>query len=121
MTDYSGEEAYRDVLQAFNPAVPNVGSLAREAGIRQFLDVGTGLPTRGNVHERAQTARPGARVVYVNTRAQITRFFDGLDMVAPGLVDPAGWRRPRLERESRPVLFYAGVGRKDGGAGEAVL
>ncbi len=37
-----------------------------EAGIRQFLDVGTGLPTRNNVHEVAQRAAPGARVVYVD-------------------------------------------------------
>ena len=38
--------------------------LAEEAGIRQFLDVGTGLPTQGNVHEIAQTIDPRARVVY---------------------------------------------------------
>ena len=36
--------------------------LAAEAGIRQFLDIGTGLPTQGNVHEVA----PEARVVYVD-------------------------------------------------------
>jgi S-adenosyl methyltransferase len=40
--------------------------LAAEAGIRQFLDVGTGLPTMGNVHEIAQEAAPGARVAYVD-------------------------------------------------------
>ncbi len=280
MTEYSGEAA-RDLLQSFNPAVPNVARiydfllggkdnyaadrdaaqrlldavpgaaaaardnrrflgravwfLAREAGIRQFLDIGTGLPTRGNVHEIAHAAKPGARVVYADndpvvvtharalladsstvaavagdlrdpgrlfalpdvqafidwdepiavlmvavlhfledrenpwqavdafkarmapgsylvlshvtgddtpaymarqaaevyrnasapgmarTREQIARFFDGLDMVAPGLVDPAAWRRPRLERKPRPVLFYAGAGRKHGGAGEAAL
>jgi O-methyltransferase involved in polyketide biosynthesis len=38
--------------------------LARDAGIRQFLDIGTGLPTRGNVHEIAQAVSPRARVVY---------------------------------------------------------
>ena len=38
--------------------------LAAEAGIRQFLDIGTGLPTHGNVHEIAQAADPRARVVY---------------------------------------------------------
>ena len=38
--------------------------LAEEAGIRQFLDIGTGLPTQGNVHEIAQTTDPRARVVY---------------------------------------------------------
>jgi SAM-dependent methyltransferase len=37
-----------------------------EAGIRQFLDIGTGLPTSPNVHEIAQRADPGSRVVYVD-------------------------------------------------------
>jgi trans-aconitate methyltransferase len=36
------------------------------AGIRQFLDVGTGIPTAGNTHEVAQSAAPQARVVYVD-------------------------------------------------------
>jgi len=40
--------------------------LAAEAGIRQFLDVGTGLPTTENVHEVAQRAAPSSRVVYVD-------------------------------------------------------
>jgi SAM-dependent methyltransferase len=40
--------------------------LAREAGIRQFLDIGSGIPTEQNVHEVAQEAAPGARVVYVD-------------------------------------------------------
>jgi SAM-dependent methyltransferase len=37
-----------------------------ETGIRQFLDVGTGLPTQNNVHEVAGAAAPDARVVYVD-------------------------------------------------------
>ncbi|MDP4507763.1 SAM-dependent methyltransferase [Nonomuraea turcica] len=40
--------------------------LAGEAGIRQFLDIGSGLPTQGNVHEIAQSVAPGTRVVYVD-------------------------------------------------------
>lgn len=40
--------------------------LARDVGIRQFLDMGSGLPTQNNVHEVAQTFQPGARVVYVD-------------------------------------------------------
>src|SRR5215469_6736993 len=40
--------------------------LAAEAGITQFLDLGSGLPGVGNVHEVAQAVRPGARVVYVD-------------------------------------------------------
>jgi hypothetical protein len=40
--------------------------LATEAGIRQFLDVGTGLPTANNTHEVAQRAAPESRIVYVD-------------------------------------------------------
>ena len=40
--------------------------LAAEAGVRQFLDIGTGLPTVGNVHEVAQSIAPESRVVYVD-------------------------------------------------------
>jgi S-adenosyl methyltransferase len=40
--------------------------LVREAGIRQFLDIGSGIPTEQNVHEVAQAAASGARVVYVD-------------------------------------------------------
>jgi hypothetical protein len=38
--------------------------LAEEAGVRQFLDIGTGLPTTNSVHEVAQAVAPSARVVY---------------------------------------------------------
>ncbi len=40
--------------------------LARDAGIRQFLDLGSGLPTQQNVHQVAQQFQPDARVVYVD-------------------------------------------------------
>jgi DNA-binding NarL/FixJ family response regulator len=40
--------------------------LVEEAGIRQFLDIGTGLPTTNSVHEVAQAIDPAARVVYVD-------------------------------------------------------
>ena len=40
--------------------------LAAEAGIRQFLDIGTGIPTAGNTHEVAQAIAPESRVVYVD-------------------------------------------------------
>jgi hypothetical protein len=40
--------------------------LAAEAGIRQFLDIGCGIPAVGNTHEIAQAAAPDSRVVYVD-------------------------------------------------------
>ncbi len=200
--------------------------LAGEAGIRQFIDIGTGLPTQGNVHEITQSFEPDARVLYVDNdpvvvahaqellvdnptavainrdlrcpdqilshpalralinldepvaillvavlqfirdhanpyaiverlksamapgsylvishvtadkipsatlqkleeiydrstapaaarnRADIMRFFDGLEMVEPGLIDVCGWRTEWLAPESGRTIFYAGVGRK---------
>jgi SAM-dependent methyltransferase len=43
-----------------------VGHLAAHAGIRQFLDIGTGVPTANNTHEVAQRAAPSSRVAYVD-------------------------------------------------------
>jgi trans-aconitate methyltransferase len=43
-----------------------VRTLATDYGIRQFLDIGTGLPTENNVHQIAKQAHPDARVVYVD-------------------------------------------------------
>jgi S-adenosyl methyltransferase len=43
-----------------------VTHLAAAAGIRQFLDVGTGIPSAGNTHEVAQAAAAGCRIVYVD-------------------------------------------------------
>jgi hypothetical protein len=40
--------------------------LAAEAGIRQFLDLGTGIPTLDNTHEVAQRVAPDSRIVYVD-------------------------------------------------------
>jgi trans-aconitate methyltransferase len=43
-----------------------VRTLASEYGVRQFLDIGSGLPTENNVHQVAKQAHPDARVVYVD-------------------------------------------------------
>jgi hypothetical protein len=43
-----------------------VDYLAGEAGIRQFLDIGTGIPNANNTHQVAQSAAPDSRVVYVD-------------------------------------------------------
>jgi hypothetical protein len=44
----------------------SVRFLAGEAGIRQFLDIGTGIPSANNTHEVAHAVAPGSRVVYVD-------------------------------------------------------
>ena len=57
----------RDVARADREFLRRVVTqLARDVGIRQFLDVGTGLPTAENTHEVAQRIAPEARVVYVD-------------------------------------------------------
>jgi len=70
----------RDAVAAVEAAMPEVRQLALEnraflrravrhmaaAGIRQFVDIGAGLPTAGNTHEVAQAVAPGSRVAYVD-------------------------------------------------------
>jgi hypothetical protein len=53
-------------LKARQFLIRTVRFLAGEAGIRQFLDVGTGLPTMQNTHEVAQSLAPESRTVYVD-------------------------------------------------------
>jgi hypothetical protein len=75
---FQADETAAERMIAANPAAPltaranraflgrAVRFLAKDAGIRQFLDLGTGLPTQQNVHEVAQGVAPDARVVYVD-------------------------------------------------------
>src|ERR1700687_206861 len=73
--------ADREAAKRLIQAIPDVAAIARdnrsclgrvvrnlaiEGGIRQFLDLGSGLPTQANVHELAQGVAPEARVVYVD-------------------------------------------------------
>ncbi|MDL4773065.1 MULTISPECIES: SAM-dependent methyltransferase [Thermomonosporaceae] len=71
----------RDAADRVAQAMPEIGLLALEnraflrrsvrymarQGIRQFLDIGSGLPTAGNTHEIAREITPDARVVYVDS------------------------------------------------------
>jgi S-adenosyl methyltransferase len=51
-----------------------VGYLTRTAGVRQFLDIGTGIPTANNTHEVAQAADPDARIVYVDNDPMVLAY-----------------------------------------------
>ncbi|MFL5909836.1 MAG: SAM-dependent methyltransferase [Gaiellaceae bacterium] len=85
MYDYylGGKDNYRvdrEALDRVAKAMPEIRELAQEnraflrravrfmarQGIRQFIDIGSGLPTVGNTHEIAQEVDPAARVVYVD-------------------------------------------------------
>jgi trans-aconitate methyltransferase len=64
MAAYPGLVSSVRANQAF--LARSVRYLAGEAGVRQFLDIGTGLPAAGSVHEIAQERAPASRVVYVD-------------------------------------------------------
>jgi hypothetical protein len=167
----------------------SVRYLAAEAGIRQFLDIGTGLPTASNTHEVAQSVAPASRVVYVDndplvlaharalltsspagvtaylgqarrivarlvsaiapgsfvtishaasdispeamaemikrmnehlaegnhvgrTRDVVAGFFDGLDLLEPGVVKVTQWRPESDVEAGGPTSLWGGVARK---------
>ncbi len=113
-------DADREAAARIEQAIPSVRAVARgnrafmarairqlaaESGIRQFLDIGTGIPTAPNLHQIAQEVAPDARVVYVDndpivlaharalligTREGVTRYVQA-DVTDPEgiLADPA--------------------------------
>jgi hypothetical protein len=85
-----------------------VEHLAGERGIRQFLDIGTGLPTADNTHQVAQRVAPSSRIVYVDNdplvlvhaRALLTSAPEGVtDYIQADLEDPE-----RILREAARTL-----------------
>ncbi|MFL6051745.1 MAG: SAM-dependent methyltransferase [Actinoallomurus sp.] len=155
--NFAADREAADRALAMAPELPMMAREARkfldravrflvEAGIRQFVDIGCGLPTQGSVHEVAHATAPGARIVYVDndplvvnhaealltgssraavvrggarrrnvrTRAEVEPYFDGLDLVEPGIVQVPAWRPDAGEPAVDPRSFWAiaGVGRK---------
>ncbi|MDT0268713.1 SAM-dependent methyltransferase [Streptomyces sp. DSM 44915] len=72
-----------------------VRHLAAEAGIRQFLDIGTGIPTSPNLHEIAQEVAPDARVVYMDNDPIVLSLSRGL------LTSSAAGRTAYVEADMR--------------------
>jgi SAM-dependent methyltransferase len=75
--NFAADREAAEAVRTAMPELPAVMRLNRDflgravtaaaaEGIDQFLDLGSGVPTAGNVHEVARQARPGARVVYVD-------------------------------------------------------
>jgi S-adenosyl methyltransferase len=84
--------------------------LALDVGVRQFLDIGTGLPAADNTHEVAQRAAPAARVVYVDNDPMVNLHAQVLLTSAPtGACDylQADLRDPDriLDRAARTLDF----------------
>jgi hypothetical protein len=57
----------RDAAKANRAFLGRAVRFLADSGIRQFIDIGSGIPTEGNVHEIARAVAPEARVVYVDT------------------------------------------------------
>src|SRR2546430_6987992 len=76
--NYAADREIGDVILQMFPDIAHIARLQRrflgravqylagEGGIRQFLDIGTGLPTAENTHEVAQQVAPESRIVYVD-------------------------------------------------------
>jgi len=116
--------------------------LVSEAGIDQFLDIGSGLPAAANTHEVARDLANGTRVVYVDNDATVatharallmaeesTAFVaadlrdvpfiqaeaarvGGMTLVVPGLVQPQRWRLPHAPDSKPAIPAWCGVGIK---------
>jgi len=69
--------------------------LAAEAGITQFVDIGTGLPTQGNVHQVVQEINPDARVVYVDNDPMVLAHSRALKTGGNTVVIEADLRNPQ--------------------------
>ncbi|MGW2741479.1 SAM-dependent methyltransferase [Streptomyces sp. NPDC001450] len=85
-------------------------ALAQETGIRQFLDIGTGIPTEPNLHQIAQSVAPDARVVYVDNDPIVLAHANALLRGTPeGVTEyvQADARDPRaiLEQAARVLDF----------------
>jgi SAM-dependent methyltransferase len=81
-----------------------VRHLAAEEGIRQFLDIGSGIPTMSNVHEIAQQGSPGARVAYVDNEEVAVLHSRAILAANPDAIAvQADLRRPRELLGSQPL------------------
>ncbi len=94
---------------------------ALDQGIRQFLDLGSGIPTVGNVHEIVHTVHPGGRVLYIDADPVVVRHApDPRRAEHAALLPVTRWRPDPGANESPPdaadspfiARFLAGVGRK---------
>jgi SAM-dependent methyltransferase len=84
-------------------------------GIRQFLDIGSGIPTEGNVHEIAQQAALGARVAYVdNDPVAVAHALAMLDRNADAGITEADLREPRQILADHDVRRHIDLARPAG-------
>ena len=94
--NFAADRAAGDLVLQMFPAIAHVARvqrrflarvvryLARDAGITQFLDIGTGLPTANNTHQIAQQIVPESRIVYVDNDPLVLVHAEALLTSAPG-------------------------------------
>ncbi|MDW8804413.1 SAM-dependent methyltransferase [Streptomyces scabiei] len=94
--DREAGDAYREIAPNIETMarasrvylIRTVTFVARERGIRQFLDIGTGLPTYDNTHQVAQKVAPESRIVYVDNDPLVLRHAQALLTSTPeGVTD----------------------------------
>lgn len=130
--NFAGDRALAERFLAALPSARNVARMNRsflrravvhiaEQGVRQFLDIGSGIPTVGNVHEVAQRVDPAASVVYVDYEqvavAHSQLLLEGNEragIIQADMLDPEDiLRHPTTQRLldfSQPIgLIMAGV------------
>ncbi|MER0449901.1 SAM-dependent methyltransferase [Streptomyces sp. Edi4] len=109
-----GVEGVRVDLHAARDALGRIVThLAGDCGIRQFLDLASGLPTMGNTHEAARAAAPGCRVVYVDNEPSVVAHGQALLASDPDTVFLDGdFRDPGdiLRRAAKVLDFSRPVG-----------
>ncbi|MBT2369908.1 SAM-dependent methyltransferase [Streptomyces sp. ISL-10] len=92
------------IMQANRAFMRRAVNYAAGQGVTQFLDIGSGIPTFGNVHEVARAANPGARVVYVDHDAvAVAHSRNLLDGDERSAVVCADLRKPRQILDSHEV------------------
>ena len=124
----AGEEAlaaYPDLVSSVRAnrafLARGVRFLAADAGIRQFLDIGTGIPSANNTHEVAQSVAPQSRVVYVDNDPIVLAHARALLVGRPeGTTDYLDADLRDTEQDPRPRpraarLLPAGGGHAGGG------
>jgi hypothetical protein len=97
----------------FDEALAVVGTLMRAIPTGSYLIFSDGRDTESRHEALARRNETGINRYELRTREQMARYFDGLDMVEPGIVPVTQWRPEPVEVGTlRPVEGYGGVGRK---------
>ncbi|WP_235211008.1 SAM-dependent methyltransferase [Nocardia brasiliensis] len=111
----SGESVFPDIgtmaRQSRRFLIRVVRHLAAEAGIRQFLDIGTGLPTMQNTHEVAQGVAPESKIVYVDNDPLVLAHARALlinttDEGVTALVESDFHNPEQIVQEARNILNF---------------